>query len=248
MSGKKKRPPHHDPTPDWRDAGSRAEKSERIRAALFRAAEQVVGEVGYAGASVALITARAGVAQGTFYNYFQSRQDLLDQLLPALGQQLLEHVRTCARSGSDYAQRDSLSFRAFFSFLAQAPHFFRILNESESFAPRGHKAHFDTTAAGYVEFLKKGVASGEFHGWQAREMEVVAYVLMAARSYLAWRYVYGEERHAQIPDWVSQVYDKLISYGLKGQPAAQLNNIDGGKARAGAKQASNKGSNHGLHL
>ena len=40
----------------------------------------IVGELGYAGASVALITARADVAQGTFYNYFESRQDLLDQL------------------------------------------------------------------------------------------------------------------------------------------------------------------------
>jgi AcrR family transcriptional regulator len=49
---------------------SRAEKAEATRAALFDAAIEIVGEHGYAGASVALITTRANVAQGTFYNYF----------------------------------------------------------------------------------------------------------------------------------------------------------------------------------
>ena len=40
---------------------------------------------------ISLITQRAGVAQGTFYNHFKTRQDLLDQLLPALGKDMLEH-------------------------------------------------------------------------------------------------------------------------------------------------------------
>ncbi|MFH5926334.1 helix-turn-helix domain-containing protein [Roseomonas xinghualingensis] len=56
-----------------------------MRRALFDAAARVAGEFGYAEASIARSTEAAGVAQGTFYNYFASRQDFLDQLLPARG-------------------------------------------------------------------------------------------------------------------------------------------------------------------
>ena len=62
---------------------TRVEKSEETRKALFDAAAKIVGKHGYEGASIARITSRAKVAQGTFYNYFTTRQDLLDQLLPS---------------------------------------------------------------------------------------------------------------------------------------------------------------------
>ena len=72
---------------------TRAERSEATRRALFHAAAEVVGEVGYGDALVSRITARANVAQGTFYNYFASRQDLFDQLLPSLGSSMLEFIQ-----------------------------------------------------------------------------------------------------------------------------------------------------------
>src|SRR5688572_17137693 len=137
---------------DWREGGTRDERGALIRAALFRAATEVVGEIGYEHASVSRITQRAGVAQGTFYNHFDSRQDLLDQLLPAVGREMVAHVRTCARAGTDVFEREELGFRAFFSFLKKTPHFFRILNEAESFAPRGYREHLQSVSEGYLRF------------------------------------------------------------------------------------------------
>jgi AcrR family transcriptional regulator len=204
---------------DWRAAATRGEKGERLREALFRAAAEVVGEVGYANASVSAITSRAGVAQGTFYNYFETRQDLLDQLLPAIGERMRRHVRECARAGSTFAERESLSFRGFFTFLAQEPHFLRILNEAESFAPKAHKAHLEAVADGYASFLGKALVNGELRGFEPREVQVVAFVLMAARNYLAWRYVHGEGRYSDIPEWVARAYEKFVSHGLSGPVA-----------------------------
>ena len=201
---------------DWRDAPTRDERGRMIREGLFRAAAAVVGERGYQEASISLITQRAGVAQGTFYNHFKSRQDLLDQLLPTLGKDMLEHVGRCAREGKTLIEREELGFRAFFSFLRENPHFFRILNEAESLAPKAYRAHLDLVAAGYVSFFRRASQGGELRGFAERELEVVAFVLMAARSYLAWRYVYGEEQHDDIPDWVVTAYRRLISHGLTG--------------------------------
>lgn len=189
-----------------------------IREALFKAAAEVVGELGYQDASITLITQRANVAQGTFYNHFASRQDILDQLLPALGKDMLAYIREHSKPGKTMAEREELGFRAFFSFLKANPHFFRILNEAESFAPAGHREHLDLVASGYKRMMKRAHDNNELTGYEERELEVIAFVMMAARSYLAWRYVYGEEKQADIPDWVATAYSKFVRFGFAGPP------------------------------
>ncbi len=201
----------------WR-RGSRLEKSELLRDALLQAAVAVVGEVGYANASIALITAKAGVAQGTFYNYFDSRQDILDALLPTVGEQMLAHIKECARSGADFADIEERGFQGFFSFLKETPHFFRILNEAESFAPSGHKQHFDNVARKYLHLFQRLKRDGAFPAYSEEELEVIVFVLMAARSYLALRYIYGNEQNDDLPDWVANTYMKFVRYGLEGVP------------------------------
>ena len=203
---------------DWREGGSRDQRTVLIRAALFRAAMEVVGEVGYEQASISRITQRAGVAQGTFYNHFESRQDILDQLLPAVGREMVEHVRLCARKGNSAFEREELGFRAFFSFLKKTPHFFRILNEAESFAPKGYREHLQLVSDGYMRFLRHAHKDGELPGFDERELEVVALVLMSARTYIAWRYMHGEAGGDELPDWVVQAYVKFTMFGLHGRP------------------------------
>src|ERR1700733_11483544 len=106
----------------------RNEKRIVTKRRLFQAAVKVVGKYGYAGASVARITAEAGVAQGTFYLHFENRQVLLDQLLPAGGEDGAGTVRE--RTSSDTlspAEPEVERCRAFFDVLEEVPEFFRIL-------------------------------------------------------------------------------------------------------------------------
>jgi AcrR family transcriptional regulator len=201
----------------WR-RGSRLEKSELLRHALLQAAATVVGEVGYANASIALITAKAGVAQGTFYNYFESRQDILDKLLPTLGEEMLAHIRQCASGGTNYTEIEERIFRGFFSFLGKTPHFSRILNEAESFAPAGHKQHFDNVSKKYLRLFHRSKLEGEFPNYSEAELEVVVFILLAARSYLALRYLGRPAQKSSLPEWVAQTYMKFVRYGLEGVP------------------------------
>ncbi|MBE0623331.1 MAG: TetR/AcrR family transcriptional regulator [Burkholderiales bacterium] len=214
----------------WR-RGSRIEKSELLRDALLQAAAAVVGEVGYANASIALITAKVGVAQGTFYNYFDSRQDILDALLPTLGDKMLAHIKKCARGGANFAEIENNGFRGFFSFLKETPHFFRILNEAESFAPSGHKQHFDNVARKYLHLFQRLKRDGAFPAYTEDELEVVVFVLMAARSYLALRYIYGKEQNTDLPEWVADTYMKFIRYGMEGVPPAPQTPASNKKAK-----------------
>lgn len=203
---------------DWRNGRNRSEKSELIRNALLKAAAEVVGEVGYAEASVARITQKAGVAQGTFYNYFETRQDILDALLPALGANMQRHIKGAAVGGHSFAELEKMGFLAFFSFLEQEPHFFRILNEAESFAPKGHKAHFDAVVKQYMHFLEHSHRQGEFPNFALGELEPIVLILMAARSYLAMRYAYTDDQHKELPPKIAESYMKFVRYGLEGVP------------------------------
>ena len=49
-------------------------------------------EVGFESMSVEQVTTKAGVAKGTFYHYFTSKQDLLAQLVARFGDELFEHL------------------------------------------------------------------------------------------------------------------------------------------------------------
>jgi AcrR family transcriptional regulator len=193
---------------------TRSERNAEVRQRLLEAATHVVGEVGYAEASVADITKRAGVAQGTFYNHFPNRQALLDQLLPTVGRDLLRFIEEREAAVSSEREREEARFRGFFEFLRQVPEFLRILNEAESFAPKGYQAHFRIAAAGYVRALRRARAGGEIRDFTDAELEALVYMLMGAREYLSRRYVYSKRRVKDIPEVVISAYVKVLARGL----------------------------------
>jgi len=193
---------------------TRAEKKEQIRAALFAAAAKVVGEHGYSNAQVAMITTRASVAQGTFYNYFESQQDLLDQLLPAVGQEMLSYIKEASRGVSSDLEREERSFRAFFEFLKINPDFYRILYEAEVFAPEAYKRHNEAVARGYVRVLERAMDRGETRITDKRHLEVVAQMLMGARHYLCMRFARTNGGDISLPDWVVEAYMSVVKDGV----------------------------------
>lgn len=193
---------------------TRAERSERTLRELFQAAAEVVGEVGYADASIAKITSRAKVAQGTFYNYFASRQDLFDQLLPRLGVNMLEYIRERVDPQARGAEREVQRIRAYFRFLDEHPEFYRILYEAETLAPAAHRKHMETVAGGYVRALRRSWERGEMpEAFEPDDLEPVAYMLLAARGYLSMHYGAGRDG-AAVPEWVVSAYAKVVRHGM----------------------------------
>lgn len=197
---------------------TRVQRSEEVRDALFQAAAEVVGEYGYIDASISRITQRANLAQGTFYNYFASRQDIFDELLPVLGAKMLVHIRQQVSGATSFLEREERAFRAFFGFLKRMPYFLRILNEAEIFAPKAHRQHFRNISDGYLRFLRKARARGEISDLSDEALEALAYILIAARGYLALRYT-TPERGVELPEEAVRAYMQLVSNGIAGTGA-----------------------------
>jgi AcrR family transcriptional regulator len=189
---------------------SRREKAEATYSRLMDAAAAVVGREGYAAASIAKITAQAGIAHGTFYNYFADRQALFGALLPHVGRQMTDGI-TEALIGLG-GGREIARFRAFCDYLAENPGFYRILYEAEVFAPEAHAAHIKRLVEGYRRALERAVARGEIAGFDMAELEAVIYILLGARAYLAMRFI--SSGPAEVPDAAIRAYAKMIEHGL----------------------------------
>ena len=194
---------------------SREEKARETYRLILEAAAQVVGNDGYADASISKITQLAGVAQGTFYNYFKSRQDVLNKLLPYMGRQMLDHIASSLPRTLAGPVREEARLRAFLDYLNAHPAFYRILYEAEVFAPEAHAEHFRVLVTGYKGSLERAVERGEIRGFDEAELEAVIYMLLSARSYISMHYARdGNGQAKAVPEHVIKAYMKILTRGL----------------------------------
>ena len=193
---------------------TREERSADVREAIFKAAAQVVGEFGYTNASISKITELAGFAQGTFYLYFESRQELFDELLPHVGADMLNYIRPRVAGATDVYDMEERGIRAFFDYLNENPGFIRVLNEAETAAPAAHRKHYQVLATRYVTALERAVRNGEIRNFDRDELETVAYMMMASRSYLYMRYFKNKGQGKKQSEKVIKAYMKVVRSGL----------------------------------
>lgn len=166
---------------------TREELAPLAREALFRAAGKVVGESGYKDASVARITEAAGVALGTFYLYFETRQSLFDELLPHARGEMLTLVRKRVAGVRDFLELEERGMAAFLEYLRINPSFVRILNEAEAVAPHAYRSHYDDVAERYRRQLLQAAAACQIRRLDEAEMDTVVYLMMGARISLYQR-------------------------------------------------------------
>ena len=195
---------------------TRAERKLETHERLLIAGEKIVGREGYAGASVSKIAGHAGVAQGTFYNYFSARQDLFDVLLPHVGRRMLEYITDRLDDDLTGAERESARFRAFCEYLVENPGFYRILSEAEVHAPKAYRRHTDLLVDGFRKALERSVKRGEITEYSDAELEAVVFMFLGARAYVAMRYIRRGKKKTSSADCENAIaaYTRLVADGL----------------------------------
>ncbi|HMO44882.1 MAG TPA: TetR/AcrR family transcriptional regulator [Rubrivivax sp.] len=199
---------------------ARAERSARTRDELMAAAARVVGELGYRDASIQRITAARGMALGTFYLYFPSRQMLFDALLPHFGLQMLDYVRERIGAEERFFEAEEIGFRAVFEYLSDHPWFWRVLNEAEVEAPAAWAKHHAAVHERYIHFLTRAKARGELERYGRNELATLADLLIAARDYVYRTHLTTAGNPGRnVPNAVVRTYRRFIETGL-GNPRA----------------------------
>ncbi len=185
-------------------------KGERTRRRLLEAAEQVFAELTYHDASIVKITEAAGVAQGTFYLYFESKQQLFDELVLDLNRRVRHAMSEGAAEGTTRAERERGGFRGYFRFTAEHPGLYRIIRQAEIVAPHILHEHYERIAEGYVVGLRGAMETGEV---VTADPEVLAWILMGIGEIVGMRWIlWGED--GEVPESVLADMHAFVARGL----------------------------------
>ena len=187
----------------------RTDRGRRTLRALLDAAAAEFGEKGFHESSVVSITSRAGIALGSFYTYFDSKETLFRALVNDMSGQVRDHVAPVLPGHGDQIDAEGRALEAFLGFAREHKEIYRIIDEAEFVAPDAWNAHYRGTVDRIVERLRAAQARGELSG---PVDEAHAWAIMGMNVFLGLRYgVLGEERSVAE---VASVANAMIRHGL----------------------------------
>ena len=188
----------------------RTERGRKTLRLLLDAAAAEFGEKGFHESSVVSITQRAGVALGSFYTYFDSKDSLFRALVQDMSAQVRKTVGPVMAAETDRLEGERKGLAQFLSFVRQHKELYRIIDEAEFVDPPSYRAHYENTVAGYVASLKDAADKGQL---RADVEEVHAWAIVGMNVFLGLRYgVFGEDRDV---DEVANIASDLLTNGLK---------------------------------
>ena len=175
-------------------AQPKTDRGERTRRKILSAASAEIGRRGFSVTSISDITAAAGVGQGTFYIYFQSKEEVLREMVLQMGRDLRQHLSEATAGTKNRLEAEREGLRAFIEFVRGNPGLYRIIEESQFVDDAIYRRHYMDFAATYRAALEAAEGRGEIRKGSA---EVRAWALMGMAVLLGQRYKSSVERVAR---------------------------------------------------
>ncbi|MWV27606.1 TetR/AcrR family transcriptional regulator [Aurantiacibacter rhizosphaerae] len=197
------------PAPSSETKVPRTERGRQTLRKLLDAAAKEFGEKGFHEASISGITRRAGMALGSFYTYFDSKDEIFRALVKDMSGQVASHAGGAITPDLAPFEVERAALRAFLEFARDNKEVYRIVDEAEFVDPASFREHYETTARRILTRLKKGEAAGAF---QPGMEEAHAWALMGMNVFLGLRYcVWDEDTDA---DRVADMANDLLRNGI----------------------------------
>src|SRR5215831_11488812 len=186
------------------------------RDAILRAAIDVFAERGYFNAQVADVARAAGVAAGTVYLYFKSKDDLLVSIFDRSMRDGLAAGRAAVANLDDPRERLIRLARGHLARLGGDRNLaivFQVeLRQSTKFMER----FSSTLLRDYLGLIREAIADGQKHGAFRQDLKptVAAKVLFGALDEMATNWILSNRRYSLEPE-ADAVVDIFIN-GVKG--------------------------------
>ncbi len=198
-------------------APPRTARGEATRQRLLDAAEALFGRRGFHDSSIVEITRGAGVGHGTFYLYFQSKEEIFRELVRQLSHELRSSLRLATQGLTHRVEVEAAGARAFLAFAAAHHDLYRIVFESQFSDPALFRWYYEHLAEGYARGLSQAMDSGEV---ERMDPETLAYCLMGASHFLGMRWVVwdGKEPPEEAMATLEAVVRRALSPNGKATP------------------------------
>lgn len=192
-------------------------RGRATRERILAAAEAVFAELGYDQASIVKITERAGIAQGTFYLYFDGKAQVFDEVVDDLNRRVRHAMSEASAGASSRLDAERRGFEGFFHFTADHPSLYRIIRQAEFVSPGALRRHYSRIVEGYIAGLTAARSAGEVG---AIDPEVAAWVLMGIGEMIGMRWVLWGDTH-EVPPAVLDDVMAMVSRALDARPEGE---------------------------
>lgn len=196
---------------------------EEKRARILRAAVEEFARHPYSRASINRIVARAGIAKGSFYQYFRNKEDLYLYLLRMIGEEKLAELRPALEQaqGLDFFAQLHILYTAGLRFARKHPEYVelgrKLLASKENPIFRKARDHSMPLAYEWFEgMLREAIRRREIR--PDVDVPMVAY-LIAEMNRVLMEY-HTERKGGELDETVLRTVDAFIDLLRRGLAAA----------------------------
>jgi len=196
-------------------SSNRVPKTKRgriTRDKLLEAAEFEFGEKGFHEAAISGITSRAGVALGTFYTYFESKEEIFKALVSYMSQRTRDWVRERVAEAPDRLSAERLGMAAYIEFVRRHPAIYRIMSEAEFVANDAYREHYEGFAMAYRANLERAANRGDI---REGDYDTWSWAIIGIDVFLGMRYAEWDE--SRPASEIAEIVTDLIANGISRQ-------------------------------
>ena len=177
-----------------------------------RQRNRVFGEQGYHRAGISEITRKAGVAQGTFYVHFQSKQDLMANLVKYLSHEIRRVLKQATSPYRDRRDVEREGMQAFFPFLKNHRWIYRVIPECDAVRQDMAMWYYKKLAENYITSIETGIKQGEIVDLPAPFItrSLMGFNHMLGLKWLVW----NSSPHAEFPPQLAGEAVRFILLGM----------------------------------
>ena len=190
----------------------RTERGRKTQRKLLDAAAIEFGERGFHDASISSITRRAGVALGSFYTYFDSKDAIFRALVLDMSDAVKSAARDAIADETDPLAIERAALGGFLRFASEHKEIYRIIDEAEFVDPESYRAHYETIGERIAQRLKDGAQVGVMRSDLG---EVEAWALMGMNVFLGLRYAIWNRQGDPDPEAVAKAANALLAKGIE---------------------------------
>ena len=192
------------------DKTPKTARGKKTRDKLLRAAEIEFGDKGFHSAAISGITYRAGVALGTFYTYYESKEEIFHDLVTYMSHRTRRWIGERVAGAPDRMAAERLGIEAYIEFARRHKGIYRIIAEAEFVANDAYREHYESFASAYRDNLKQAGDSGDI---REGDYETWSWAIMGIAVFLGMKYTEWDDNVPAAR--VAEIVTDLIANGIR---------------------------------
>jgi AcrR family transcriptional regulator len=187
-------------------------RGRETRDRLLAAAEHEFGERGFHDTAISHITQRAGVALGTFYVYFEGKEEIFRAVVAHLANVTRQWIAKRVADAPDRISAERAGIAAFLSFVRSHGRLYQIISEAQFVAEDAYRDYYNGFADAYRRNLARAGADGEI---REGDYDVWAWALIGISVFLGMRFA-AWDSESDVEQTAASVAD-FIAKGLEAE-------------------------------